>query len=340
MIFRRPYGVATTIDFPMIKRGVVDLAVTADWTPATGDTKISKNEGAVANTTNNPAIASGISWKLDLTATEMQAARISVQIVDSATKAVEDQYIYIETYGHPSAQDTESRWEQHVGIAQGGGASTITLASTASTTNDLYKGSMCAIVAGTGAGQSRVVTGYVGSTRVATVNRAWATNPDATSQYVVFADETADVDVNLDPTSASVIARVTANTDQIEGVDASNQIRDAVVTDATRFAGADIALIKAKTDNLPAMVKKNVALSNFPFLMVDSSDHLTGKTGLTITGTVSKDGGAFAALTNSATEISNGMYKINLAAADLNADTVILKFAGSGADTTLIEIIT
>lgn len=87
----------------MVKRSVVDLAVTGDWTPATGDTKISKDGGAQANTTNNPAIASGVSWKLTLTATEMSAKYIVVMIVDSATKAVEDQFIIILTYGNASA---------------------------------------------------------------------------------------------------------------------------------------------------------------------------------------------------------------------------------------------
>lgn len=99
----RKYGVQTDIYFPMVKRAVVDLAVTADWTPATGDTKISLDGAAQANTSNNPAIAAGVSWKLTLTASEMQAAIIAVMIVDSATKAVEDQYILIETFGHTSS---------------------------------------------------------------------------------------------------------------------------------------------------------------------------------------------------------------------------------------------
>jgi hypothetical protein len=64
------YNTQTDFYFPMVKRAVVDLAVTADWTPATGDTKVSKDGGAVANTTNNPAIGSGASWKLTLTAAE------------------------------------------------------------------------------------------------------------------------------------------------------------------------------------------------------------------------------------------------------------------------------
>jgi hypothetical protein len=38
----------------------------------------------------------------------------------------------------------------------------------------------------------------------------------------------------------TVTNRVTANTDQIEGVDATNQIRDSILDDATRFSGARI----------------------------------------------------------------------------------------------------
>lgn len=45
---------------------------------------------------------------------------------------------------------------------------------------------------------------------------------------------------NIIPTVTNVTNRVTANTDQIEGVDATNQIRDSILTDATRFAGANI----------------------------------------------------------------------------------------------------
>lgn len=101
------YGTQTDIRFAMVKRGVVDLAATADWTPATGDTKVSKDGGSYANTTNNPAAVGGtgsIGWKLTLSATELQAAEVNVQIVDSATKAVEDQFLTVYTYGNASAK--------------------------------------------------------------------------------------------------------------------------------------------------------------------------------------------------------------------------------------------
>jgi hypothetical protein len=107
MFFLAKYNTQTTFTFPMVKRGVVDFATTSDWTPATGDTKISKDAGNVANTTNNPAAVGGtgsVSWTLTLTAAELSAAVIDIQIVDSATKAVEDQFLKIYTYGNASAK--------------------------------------------------------------------------------------------------------------------------------------------------------------------------------------------------------------------------------------------
>jgi hypothetical protein len=53
---------------------------------------------------------------------------------------------------------------------------------------------------------------------------------------------------------------------------------------------------------------------------------------LTVTATRSIDGAAFGACANSASEIGNGWYKINLAAADLNGAVIILRFTATGAD--------
>ena len=99
-----------------------------------------------------------------------------------------------------------------------------------------------------------------------------------------------------------------------------------------------IDAIKAKTDDQPAGVKKNVELANFEFLMLDSSNHVSAKTGLTITAEISKDGGAFAACSNSASEISDGVYKITIAQAEMNADIITLKFTAMGADQRTITI--
>lgn len=87
-------------------------------------------------------------------------------------------------------------------------------------------------------------------------------------------------------------------------------------------------------------VKKNTALNNFMFLMLDSADHVTPKTGLTITSQVSIDGAAFGSTANSASEIGSGIYKINFANTDTNGTTLMFKFNSTGADTRYIEVIT
>jgi hypothetical protein len=87
-------------------------------------------------------------------------------------------------------------------------------------------------------------------------------------------------------------------------------------------------------------IRKNQALSNFSFLMIDSTDHFTPKTGLTITAERSIDGGAFASCANSASAVANGIYKIDLAASDLNGNVITFRFTGTGADPRLITIIT
>lgn len=110
-----------------------------------------------------------------------------------------------------------------------------------------------------------------------------------------------------------------------------------------RIKGGTITLddnIKAKTDNLPSAVVKNTTLANFSFPMFDAADGRTPKTGLTVTGQRSLDGGAFANLTNAVTELANGLYVVNLAAADLNGNVIVLRFTASGADATLLTIIT
>lgn len=54
-----------------------------------------------------------------------------------------------------------------------------------STVDDAYIGVDISITGGTNAGETRTITGYVGSTRTATVNRAWSVTPDSTSQFVL-----------------------------------------------------------------------------------------------------------------------------------------------------------
>jgi len=69
------------------------------------------------------------------------------------------------------------------------------------------------------------------------------------------------------------------------------------------------------------------------FLMVDATDHVTGKTGLTPTVTLSKNGAAFAAAAGAVTEISSGWYSLAGNATDRNTLGELLVHAvASGAD--------
>lgn len=71
------------------------------------------------------------------------------------------------------------------GTAQAGTSTTITLDASALANDDIYNGSTITITGGTGAGQIRVISDYVGSTKVATVSVAFATTPDNTSIFAV-----------------------------------------------------------------------------------------------------------------------------------------------------------
>ena len=112
-VFLRKYatGAGADIIVPLIKRAVMDFAVAADFTPAAGDVKISIDGGAAANIATLPVAVTSIGWKFVFSDAELTGARININIVDSATKAIEDQHIVIETYGHASAQHATLGWE-------------------------------------------------------------------------------------------------------------------------------------------------------------------------------------------------------------------------------------
>lgn len=86
-------------------------------------------------------------------------------------------------------------------------------------------------------------------------------------------------------------------------------------------------------------LKKNQALSNYHFLMTDSTAH-NPATGKTVTVTRAIDNGAFGAGTlGSVTEVANGLYRIDLPAADLNGNVVTLRMTASGCDDLIVTLI-
>lgn len=79
----------------------------------------------------------------------------------------------------------DAAFEVHSGTAQAGAATTITLDTGASATNNIYRGDRCMIVAGTGIGEHDIIISYVGSTKVATMAETWIITPDNTSEFIL-----------------------------------------------------------------------------------------------------------------------------------------------------------
>ena len=84
------------------------------------------------------------------------------------------------------------------GTATAGTSSTIRLPATACRLSNYYNGCIVKTTGGTGGGgtggannQARMITSYVGSTRVATIEPAWETTPDATTTVQVLSTELA-----------------------------------------------------------------------------------------------------------------------------------------------------
>lgn len=163
---------------------------------------------------------------------------------------------------------------------------------------------------------------------------------------------TAAADMTTEVADNSILSRMLANGDTSAfdpSTDGLQPLRDSLATASevgvavrdTAIAGAAADSVGAKIAELDtdiaalteAGIKKNTECAAFSFAMFDSTDHVSLKSGLTVTATRSLDGAAFGACANAVSEIgTTGVYKITLAAADTNADIVVLKFTATGAD--------
>lgn len=103
------------------------------------------------------------------------------------------------------------------GTATAGAASTITI-QTAIGADSLPVGCTIKVTSGTGLGQARVITAYVNATKVVTVDRAWTTNPDATSVYSILYTELTALGASLKVSGVVLVDTTSA----VTGLTASN----------------------------------------------------------------------------------------------------------------------
>tara|TARA_R110000803_G_scaffold115793_5_gene184362 strand:- start:8417 stop:9940 length:1524 start_codon:yes stop_codon:yes gene_type:complete len=235
------------------------------------------------------------------------------------------EYTIVGTAGSPHVNE---------GLLQAGTSSSATLNALASASDNVYVGQLLFIRSGTAADQAKIVIAYNGTTKVATVDGTWAVTPDTTSGYTML------------PSSPVMLNSTTqASIDAIE-VDTGTTIPSTLSGLATQVSvdtidtNVDAILVDTGT-TLPGLiddlaVKKNTAFSNFEFLMVLTSDHVSPATGLTVTGQRSIDGSAFATVTGAIAEVSNGIYQFDAVAADTNGDVITWRFSSATADDTFI----
>lgn len=122
----------------------------------------------------------------------------------------------------------------HNGTAQAGGSATITLDATgSSSTTDFYKYAVIEIVSGTGIGQSRQITAYNGTSKVATVDPAWTTQPSTDSNYVIRS-------LGIDAATTAQIADAVWDEARAGHV-AAGSFGEYVLADAVRVSGATAA---------------------------------------------------------------------------------------------------
>jgi hypothetical protein len=119
-----------------------------------------------------------------------EGGNTSTITLDTSASKVDDYYndMWIEITGGTGSGQVRKITDygtQHQGTAQGGTASTITLATSASSVHGAYNGMWIEITGGTGSGQVRKITDYNGDTKVATVDTNWdaGEEPDTTSTY-------------------------------------------------------------------------------------------------------------------------------------------------------------
>lgn len=299
----------------------------ANPTLSAGDFKVSTNESALTNVTDLPTVSPSASRIINvtLTASEMNGDRIAIQAVDP-----------------------DNEWDEVVVIIDTTTVTVDDLVRSTTPANTLSVDASGRIDAGKLLGQAVVLD--ANNLLKVDVEDWRGTLADALSSGKVPAD--IKLWLTAAPAALTSSGYVQAMllrwlTDNAAGTPSalsSNLVQSYIPGDvlgkvlgggASSITGTGV---QAQLQN-PQGIRQNTALNNFEFKMYSS---LTGAptAGLTLTGTVSIDGAAYVALTNSATSLSSGTYKINLAAADLNGRVIMLRFTAALARDADIEIIT
>ncbi len=225
-------------------------------------------DGATMGDASNEASSVGNGWQqVDFTATETTATCTPFVVKSANGKTTPDKLFPVRM---PVIRS---------GTAQAGGGSTMTLDSGASAVDGAYVGCYLRCSNNTPSnveGQARLIVGYVGSTKVATVAAAWGTNPSSSTTFEILIPVAAAiqawlnsepnglvsgrVDATVGAMQANVMTAAAAASDLTTELQSGLATASALSTVAG-YIDTEVAAIKAKTDNLPA---SPAAVSDIP----------------------------------------------------------------------------
>ncbi len=157
-----------------------------------------------------------------------------------------------------------------------------------SSVDGFYVGQIVMITGGTGLGLAKRITGYVGSTKTATIVGTWPITPDATSDIQVFPGP-GDMDVNVtqvsgvaeDLATATALATVDTEVGVIDGI-VDNILIDTAVIGA---AGAGLTALPISDANVTQLGGSAQSLTDIKDFADDGYDPATNK----VTGVVLVD---------------------------------------------------
>lgn len=197
------------------------------------------------------------------------------------------------------------------------------------------------LTAGTGTNQLSVSSGLVTPAANSITSSVLAANAIGASQIASSAITSAKFAAGAIDAAAIANSAIDAAT---FAADVDAEILSYLVDDATRIDAS--ALNTASVTTLPAVsaavaalqtYPKNVAVSAFMFYLEDADG--AAVTGATASTFISKDGGAFAATsTATATEVSNGWYKVALTQTEANCDELAFRATATGARTCNMKV--
>lgn len=184
---------------PVVNGGTITFPTTATLASTTNITA-----GTVTTATNVTTVNG-------LAANVITAAAIADAAIDRATFAADT-----------GLQSVRSN------TAQAGANGSITLDASASATDGFYTDAYVYLTGSTGVGQCRLISGYTGASKVATVTPNWSVNPDNTTTFAILPFGRVDVGFWLGAiVNALISGRVDSNT---------QAIANAVITSSTLAA--------------------------------------------------------------------------------------------------------